>query len=82
MNKTLQLYFNTDNLKLAYYRVNCWSDKMTKDRFGLRAFGYDLDRKCEDLSLKLITGVYKPQQGLSLKFLSVKGIGGRSICNT
>lgn len=63
MNQVLELYFNASNLKLAYYRANSWSDKMTKDRFGLRAFGYDLDKNCQDLSEKLISGVYQPQPG-------------------
>lgn len=63
MNQVLEQYFNTANIKLAYNRVNCWSDKMIKDRFGLRAFGYDLDNNCKDLSAKLLTENYQPQQG-------------------
>jgi retron-type reverse transcriptase len=63
MNKVLELYFNTENIKLAYNRVNCWSDKMIKDRFGLRAFGYDLDKNCKDLSEKLLSETYQPQAG-------------------
>lgn len=63
MNQVLELYFSTENIKLAYNRVNCWSDKMIKDRFGLRAFGYDLDNNCRELSAKLLAEEYQPQQG-------------------
>ncbi|MEJ8804388.1 RNA-directed DNA polymerase [Pontibacter sp. H249] len=36
---------------------------MIKDRFGLRAFGYDLDKNCENLSSRILEGSYKPQPG-------------------
>lgn len=63
MDQILELYFNTENIKLAYHRVNCSSDKMIKDRFGLRAFGYDLDKNCESLSARLLSNTYQPQPG-------------------
>ncbi len=43
MKPVLTEYFNTENLKLAYYRVICWPDRLVKDRFGIYAFGAKLD---------------------------------------
>ncbi|CAN5456418.1 hypothetical protein BH11BAC3_BH11BAC3_07500 [soil metagenome] len=60
----LQKYFSPDAIKLAYYRVNCWQDRMVKDLLGLRAFNNDLDINCKYLSEKILTGNYKPQAGL------------------
>jgi retron-type reverse transcriptase len=60
----LQKYFNPDAIKLAYYRVSCWQDRMVKDLLGLRAFGSDLDANCQYLSEKIQAGQYKPQAGL------------------
>ena len=42
MNNILEKYFNPSNLRLAYYRVQCWTDKTVKDQVGLRAFGLNL----------------------------------------
>lgn len=63
MNKVLQGYFGPEAIRLAYYRVLCWSDRTAKDQVGLKAFGTDLDTNCKTLSSKLIEGKYQPQQG-------------------
>lgn len=43
MNSVTEKYFNEENLKLAYYRVVCWSERLVKDRFGINAFGANLE---------------------------------------
>jgi len=63
MSEVLEKYFNPENIRLAYYRVNCWTDKMVKDRVGIRAFGSDLERNAKFLSEKICSGSYKPQRG-------------------
>src|SRR5947199_242397 len=57
-------YFSPEAIKLAYHRVSCWQDRMVKDLLGLKAFGKDLDKNCEYLSEKILSGNYKPQVGL------------------
>jgi len=73
MENTLVTYFNPDNIKLAYYRVLCWTDRMVKDRFGLHAFGADLNNNARQLSERIISGQYKPQRGF--KFYEPKSTG-------
>jgi hypothetical protein len=63
MSKVLQKYFNPEAIKLAFYRVQCWPEKIVKDQVGLRAFGADLHENCSLLSKKLMEGTYKPQVG-------------------
>ena len=63
MSEVLEKYFNPENIRLAYYRVNCWTDKMVKDQVGLRAFGIDLDLNTKSLSEKICSGNYEPQRG-------------------
>jgi hypothetical protein len=46
-DKTLEIYFSPDNLKLAYYRIVCWPERLVKDRFGIHAFGAQLDKNCK-----------------------------------
>lgn len=57
-------YFNPEAIKLAYFRVNCWQDRMVKDLLGMRAFADDLDINCKNLSEKILTGQYKAHAGL------------------
>lgn len=73
MNSVLTEYFNSDNLKLAYYRVICWPERLVKDRFGIHAFGAKLDDNLKILSEKIISGNYKPQNGF--KFYEPKSSG-------
>ena len=70
---TIDKYFNEDNLKLAYYRVVCWSERLVKDRFGINAFGDNLELNCRNLSDKLRSGGYTPQKGF--KFYVPKSSG-------
>ena len=63
MNETLEKYFNEENLKLAYFRVVCWQERIIKDRFGINAFGANLELNCRNLSDKLFNGEYIPQKG-------------------
>lgn len=71
--KTLEIYFNPDNLKLAYYRIVYWPERMVKDRFGIYAFGAQLDKNLKSLSEKLISGKYSPQR--SFKYYEPKSSG-------
>lgn len=71
--KTFEIYFNPENLKLAYYRIVCWPERMVKDRFGIHAFGAQLDKNLKQLSEKLISGKYTPQHGF--KFYEPKSSG-------
>lgn len=73
MNLVLTEYFNTENLKLAYYRVICWPDRLVKDRFGIHAFGANLETNLKVLSEKIISGNYNPQTGF--KFYEPKSSG-------
>ena len=66
-------YFNEENLKLAYYRVVCWPERLVKDRFGINAFGANLDENCRDLANKLRNGAYIPQKGF--KYYEPKSSG-------
>jgi retron-type reverse transcriptase len=63
MSEVLEKYFNPDALKLAFNRVQCWSDKLIKDQVGIRSFKVDLENNCQNLSLKIISGKYKAQRG-------------------
>ena len=73
METVLEKYFNPDNLKLAYYRMICWPERLVKDRFGIHAFGSNLDSNINILSEKIIAGNYKPQKGF--KFYEPKSSG-------
>ena len=72
-NEILNTYFSPANIKLAYHRVICWSDRLVKDRFGIHAFEANLDENCLTLSDKIISGQYKPQRGF--KFYEPKSSG-------
>lgn len=72
-HKTFEIYFSTDNLKLAYYRIVCWPERLVKDRFGIHAFGAQLDKNLKQLSEKLISGKYSPQRGF--KYYEPKSSG-------
>lgn len=72
-DKTFEIYFSTDNLKLAYYRIVCWPERLVKDRFGIHAFGAQLDKNLKQLSEKLISGKYSPQRGF--KYYEPKSSG-------
>jgi len=63
MSHVLEKYFNPEAIKLAYHRVQCWTEKIVKDQGGIRAFKVDLDNNCKNLSNKIIGGNYKPQRG-------------------
>ena len=63
MSKVLEKYFHPDAIKLAFYRVKRWPDRMVKDQIGINAFGVDLDENSKMLSNKIIGGTYKPQRG-------------------
>jgi len=73
LDETLKTYFRPDNLKLAYYRVVCWTERLVKDRFGIHAFGDNLESNLKSLSDKLISGKYKSQSGF--KFFEPKASG-------
>lgn len=71
--KTFEIYFSSDNLKLAYYRIVCWPERLVKDRFGIHAFGAQLNKNLKQLSEKLICGKYSPQRGF--KYYEPKSSG-------
>jgi len=71
--KVLETYFNIENLRLAYYRIVCWPERLVKDRFGIHAFGAQLDKNLKQLSAKLISGEYSPQRGF--KYYEPKSSG-------
>lgn len=71
--KTFEIYFSPDNLKLAYYRIVCWPERLVKDRFGIHAFGAQLNKNVKQLSEKLISGKYSPQRGF--KYYEPKSSG-------
>jgi hypothetical protein len=66
MNKTTEKYFNEENLKLAYYRVVCWPVRLVKDRYGINAFGANLDENCKNLVAKIRNRTYTPQKGSNI----------------
>lgn len=68
-----QTYFNSENIKLAYYRIVCWPERLVKDRFGIHAFGADLDKNANAFSEKLIAGKYAPQK--AFKYYEPKSSG-------
>lgn len=72
-DKTFEIYFSTENLKLAYYRIVCWPERLVKDRFGIHAFGAQLDKNVKQLSEKLISGKFSPQRGF--KYYEPKSSG-------
>lgn len=72
-DKIFEIYFNPENLKLAYFRIVCWPERMVKDRFGIHAFGAQLDKNLKQLSEKLISGKYTPQRGF--KYYEPKSSG-------
>jgi hypothetical protein len=63
MSDILYSYFNFDAVKLAFFRVQCWTDKTVKDQVGLKAFGTNLDINAKRLSEKIVCGNYAPQKG-------------------
>ncbi len=71
--KAFKKYFETENLKLAYYRIVCWPERLVKDRFGIHAFGAHLDKNLKQLSEKLISGDYFPQR--AFKYYEPKSSG-------
>ena len=58
----LHRYFNSQNLKLAWERVNRWQDKTVKDQFGIKTFRFNLDNNLIDLSELIISGKYVPSK--------------------
>jgi hypothetical protein len=80
MSSVYQKYFNPEAIKLAFHRVQCWTDKTVKDQVGLRAFAANLDKNCKSFSEKILLGNYKPQRGFkfyvpkSSKTLRTKGV--------
>lgn len=72
-DKAFEIYFSAENLKLAYYRIVCWPERLVKDRFGIHAFGAHIDTNVKHLSDKLISGKYSPQRGF--KYYEPKSSG-------
>jgi hypothetical protein len=72
-NNILNIYFNPDNLKLAFNRVLCWPDRMVKDRFGIHALSSNIDSNLKALSDRIIEGNFKPQRGF--KYYEPKSSG-------
>ncbi|MBK6699271.1 MAG: hypothetical protein IPG55_05105 [Saprospiraceae bacterium] len=72
-NTTFEIYFGIENLKLAYYRIVCWPERLVKDRFGIHAFGAQLDKNLAQLSDKILSGSYTPQRGF--KYYEPKSSG-------
>lgn len=73
IDNTFEIYFSTENLKLAYYRIVFWPERLVKDRFGIHAFGAQLDKNVKQLSQNLIIGKYIPQRGF--KYYEPKSSG-------
>ena len=80
MSTVYHKYFNTEAIKLAFYRVQCWPDRMMKDQVGIRAFKTQFDKNCKQLSEQLIEGKYKAQRGFKFyvpkpsKTMRTKGV--------
>lgn len=80
MSSVYHKYFNPEAIKLAFYRVQCWPDRMIKDQVGIRAFKAQLDKNCEQLSEQIIQGKYKAQRGFKFyvpkpsKTMRTKGV--------
>jgi len=55
--------FNPEAIRLAFYHVPCWPDRMIKDRVGIRAFKAQLHKNCEQLPEKILQGRYKAHRG-------------------
>lgn len=74
MNKNIfEIYFSTDNLRLAYFRIVCWPERLVKDRFGIQAFGAKLDKNLKQLSESILAGNYSPQR--AFKYYEPKSSG-------
>lgn len=63
MKGPMQQFFNPAAIKLAFYRVRCWTGRLNKDRVALKAFEKNLDANCTALSERIIGGQYVPQRG-------------------
>ena len=63
MDNVLYTYFSPEAIELAYHRVRCWPEKLSKDQVGIRAFGDNLEANCERLSEKVIQGAFTPSRG-------------------
>lgn len=72
-NKILETYFNVENLRLAYFRIVCWPERLVKDRFGIHAFGAQLDRNLRLLSESILSGNYSPKR--TFKYYEPKSSG-------
>lgn len=70
---TKEELFHKENIKLAFFRVRCWTERISKDQVGLRAFGEGLEKNCSVLSQKLIEGSWVPSRGF--KFYVPKSSG-------
>lgn len=68
-----EIYFSTQNLRLAYQRITYWPERLVKDRTGLYAFGEDLEVNLENLSRQLLDGKYMPQK--PFKYFEPKSSG-------
>tara|TARA_A100001234_G_scaffold165658_1_gene146868 strand:+ start:1248 stop:1421 length:174 start_codon:yes stop_codon:yes gene_type:complete len=53
MSTVYHKYFNLEAIKLAFYRLQCWPDRMIKDQVGIRAFKAQLDKNCEHVHHKI-----------------------------
>jgi retron-type reverse transcriptase len=73
MNSPLEIYFSAENLKLAYYRIVCWPERLVKDRFGIHTFGAQLDKNLKQLSERILSGNYSPQR--AFKYYEPKSSG-------
>ncbi len=60
LNDNFHKYFSENNLFLAWERVIRWTDRTSKDHFGIKMFGHQLDENISNLSKVLIAGNYKP----------------------
>jgi len=60
INKIFDKYFNEVSLRLAWERVVRWTDRTTKDHFGIKMFGHNLTENLSNLSKQVISGSYKP----------------------
>ena len=80
MVHVLEKYFNPEAIKLAFFRVQCWPDKMVKDQVGIRAFRTDVDKNCSELSKVILDGKYRAQRGFKFyvpkasKTMRTKGV--------
>jgi len=62
MKKTiLKKYFNKSNLRLSWERY-IRSNKLTKDYYGIKTFGYNLEQNIQNLSNNIIQEIYSPSR--------------------